>query len=262
MSGVSDAVRQQRRVGRAFPRAPTSSNHCKSLLLFQELETITKTLIFFTSFSPVLQRVFSSHAPFQYLQRSVSSTHSSRFQTTHMSRVWLLHRSATVSDAPEPDLFALFTTYWIQVRCCSVSAVKWIKSAHCWWIHRSEIYCFSLLLLLRCYSCLVVFGGLNSVKSHIQQAHCDVFHKCPSCPMAFKSAASIQSHITSQHPALTDRQTTYVFMLGWRHRILWQMLEWIDPFLFYRSTGWSLNVSCVTQFLQTRLSYTPTLKPI
>lgn len=92
-----------------------------------------------------------------------------------------------------------------------VSSVKWIKSAHCWWIHGSEFYCFSLLILLRCYSCLVVFGGLNSVKSHIQQAHCDVFHKCPSCPMAFKSAPSIQSHITSQHPALTDRQTTYAF---------------------------------------------------
>lgn len=120
MSGVSDPVRQQRRAGRAFPRAPTSSNHCKSLLLFQELETTAKILIFFISFPPVLQRVFSSHAPLQYLQRSGSSTHSSRFQTTHMSRVWLLHRAVALSDAPEPDLFALFTTYWIQVRRCSV----------------------------------------------------------------------------------------------------------------------------------------------
>uniref|UniRef100_H3DLW2 Zinc finger protein 687a n=1 Tax=Tetraodon nigroviridis TaxID=99883 RepID=H3DLW2_TETNG len=70
---------------------------------------------------------------------------------------------------------------------------------------------FSRRIGYRCYSCLVVFGGLNSVKSHIQQAHCDVFHKCPSCPMAFKSAPSIQSHIASQHPALTDRQTTMIF---------------------------------------------------
>ncbi|KAI4817597.1 hypothetical protein KUCAC02_010982 [Chaenocephalus aceratus] len=38
----------------------------------------------------------------------------------------------------------------------------------------------------RCSSCQVVFGGLNSIKSHIQTAHCEVFHKCPSCPMAFK----------------------------------------------------------------------------
>ncbi|XP_044065275.1 zinc finger protein 687a isoform X2 [Siniperca chuatsi] len=63
----------------------------------------------------------------------------------------------------------------------------------------------------RCSSCLVVFGGLNSVKSHIQQAHCDMFHKCPSCPMAFKSAPSIQNHITAQHPALTEGQTMLIY---------------------------------------------------
>ncbi|XP_030014227.1 zinc finger protein 687a isoform X2 [Sphaeramia orbicularis] len=63
----------------------------------------------------------------------------------------------------------------------------------------------------RCSSCLVVFGGLNSVKSHIQQAHCDMFHKCPSCPMAFKSASSIQSHITAQHPTLTEGQTMLIY---------------------------------------------------
>ncbi|XP_029928104.1 zinc finger protein 687a isoform X2 [Myripristis murdjan] len=63
----------------------------------------------------------------------------------------------------------------------------------------------------RCSSCQVVFGGLNSVKSHIQLAHCDVFHKCPSCPMAFKSASSIQSHITAQHPTLTGAQTKLIY---------------------------------------------------
>uniref|UniRef100_A0A8D3EA45 Zinc finger protein 687b n=1 Tax=Scophthalmus maximus TaxID=52904 RepID=A0A8D3EA45_SCOMX len=52
----------------------------------------------------------------------------------------------------------------------------------------------------RCSSCQVVFGGLNSIKSHIQTAHCEVFHKCPSCPMAFKSSPSAQSHISTQHP--------------------------------------------------------------
>lgn len=77
----------------------------------------------------------------------------------------------------------------------------------------------------------MVFGGLNSVKSHIQQTHCDVFHKCPSCPMAFKSAPSIQSHITSQHPALTDKQTTYVFTnSALRKNTLGQILKLI--FLF------------------------------
>ncbi|XP_071326558.1 zinc finger protein 687a [Trachinotus anak] len=63
----------------------------------------------------------------------------------------------------------------------------------------------------RCSSCMVVFGGLNSVKSHIQQAHCDMFHKCPSCPMAFKSAPSIQSHITAQHPTVTEGQTMLIY---------------------------------------------------
>ncbi|XP_027142607.1 zinc finger protein 687a [Larimichthys crocea] len=63
----------------------------------------------------------------------------------------------------------------------------------------------------RCSSCLVVFGGLNSVKSHIQQAHCDMFHKCPSCPMAFKSAPSIQNHISAQHPTQTEGQTMSIY---------------------------------------------------
>ncbi|XP_041843599.1 zinc finger protein 687a [Melanotaenia boesemani] len=72
---------------------------------------------------------------------------------------------------------------------------------------------FSRRIGYRCSSCLVVFGGLNSVKSHIQQAHCDMFHKCPSCPMAFKSAPSIQSHITSQHPTLTDGQSMYMELI-------------------------------------------------
>ncbi|XP_076009835.1 zinc finger protein 687a [Genypterus blacodes] len=63
----------------------------------------------------------------------------------------------------------------------------------------------------KCSSCLVVFGGLNAVKSHIQQAHCDMFHKCPSCPMAFKSSPSIQNHITAQHPTLTGAQATLIY---------------------------------------------------
>ncbi|XP_054636908.1 zinc finger protein 687a isoform X2 [Dunckerocampus dactyliophorus] len=70
---------------------------------------------------------------------------------------------------------------------------------------------FSRRIGYRCSSCLVVFGGLNSVKSHIQQAHCDIFHKCPSCPMAFKSAPSTQSHITTHHPTLTEGQAMLIY---------------------------------------------------
>ncbi|XP_029919622.1 zinc finger protein 687b isoform X2 [Myripristis murdjan] len=63
----------------------------------------------------------------------------------------------------------------------------------------------------RCSSCQVVFGGLNSIKSHIQTAHCEVFHKCPSCPMAFKSSPSAQGHISSQHPTLTGGQAKMIY---------------------------------------------------
>ncbi|XP_029359261.1 zinc finger protein 687a [Echeneis naucrates] len=70
---------------------------------------------------------------------------------------------------------------------------------------------FSRRIGYRCSSCLVVFGGLNSVKSHIQQAHCDIFHKCPNCPMAFKSAPSVQNHIEAQHPTVTDGQTMLIY---------------------------------------------------
>lgn len=59
-----------------------------------------------------------------------------------------------------------------------------------------------ICMLSRCSSCQVVFGGLNSIKSHIQTAHCEVFHKCPSCPMAFKSGPMAQAHISTQHPTL------------------------------------------------------------
>ncbi|KAM9309074.1 zinc finger protein 687a [Pholidichthys leucotaenia] len=70
---------------------------------------------------------------------------------------------------------------------------------------------FSRRIGYRCSSCLVVFGGLTSVKSHIQQAHCDTFHKCPSCPMAFKSAPSTKSHITAQHPTVTEGQPMLIY---------------------------------------------------
>ncbi|XP_047238745.1 zinc finger protein 687b isoform X3 [Girardinichthys multiradiatus] len=63
----------------------------------------------------------------------------------------------------------------------------------------------------RCSSCQVVFGGLNSIKSHIQTAHCEVFHKCPSCPMAFKSSPSSQNHISTQHPTLTGGQAKMIY---------------------------------------------------
>lgn len=79
-----------------------------------------------------------------------------------------------------------------------------------------------------------MFGGLNSVKSHIQQAHCELFHKCPSCPMAFKSASSIQNHVTEQHPTLTDAQTMYG--LSCKHRFHLPRLSFV---IFHRQRCFS-----------------------
>ncbi|NXR68206.1 ZN687 protein, partial [Rhadina sibilatrix] len=63
----------------------------------------------------------------------------------------------------------------------------------------------------RCPSCSVVFGGVNSIKSHIQSSHCEVFHKCPICPMAFKSAPSAHAHVYTQHPGFSNQQSKCVF---------------------------------------------------
>lgn len=87
------------------------------------------------------------------------------------------------------------------------------------------------MILSRCSSCQVVFGGLNSIKSHIQTAHCEVFHKCPSCPMAFKSSPSAQSHISTQHPTLTGGQAKYVYY-------------------FYQNNTWGIFNPHVENYLQ------------
>ncbi|XP_067304919.1 zinc finger protein 687a isoform X2 [Pseudorasbora parva] len=75
---------------------------------------------------------------------------------------------------------------------------------------------YSRRLGYRCACCHLVFGGMNSlnaVKTHMQTAHCEVFHKCPSCPMAFKSSSGAESHCTSQHPELpeTARQSKEIY---------------------------------------------------
>uniref|UniRef100_A0A8C2UID6 Zinc finger protein 687 n=1 Tax=Chinchilla lanigera TaxID=34839 RepID=A0A8C2UID6_CHILA len=70
---------------------------------------------------------------------------------------------------------------------------------------------FSRRVGYRCPSCAVVFGGVNSIKSHIQASHCEVFHKCPICPMAFKSAPSAHAHLHSQHPAFLAQQAKLIY---------------------------------------------------
>ncbi|XP_058862243.1 zinc finger protein 687b [Acipenser ruthenus] len=70
---------------------------------------------------------------------------------------------------------------------------------------------FSRRIGYKCSSCQVVFGGLNSIKSHIQSVHCEVFHKCPTCPMAFKSAPGAHAHISTQHPGLENQQAKMIY---------------------------------------------------
>ncbi|XP_075048408.1 zinc finger protein 687 isoform X2 [Mixophyes fleayi] len=70
---------------------------------------------------------------------------------------------------------------------------------------------FSRRIGYRCQSCAVVFGGVNSIKSHIQSSHCEVFHKCPICPMAFKSAPSAHAHIYTQHPGFSNQQAKMIY---------------------------------------------------
>ncbi|XP_075700231.1 zinc finger protein 687 [Rhinoderma darwinii] len=70
---------------------------------------------------------------------------------------------------------------------------------------------FSRRIGYRCQSCAVVFGGVNSIKSHIQTSHCEVFHKCPVCPMAFKSAPSAHAHIYTQHPGFNNQQAKMIY---------------------------------------------------
>ncbi|XP_040855169.1 zinc finger protein 687 isoform X2 [Ochotona curzoniae] len=70
---------------------------------------------------------------------------------------------------------------------------------------------FSRRVGYRCPSCAVVFGGVNSIKSHIQASHCEVFHKCPICPMAFKSGPSAHAHLYSQHPSFLSQQAKLIY---------------------------------------------------
>ncbi|XP_051999811.1 zinc finger protein 687a-like isoform X2 [Xyrauchen texanus] len=75
---------------------------------------------------------------------------------------------------------------------------------------------YSRRLGYRCACCHLVFGGVNSlnaVKTHMQTAHCEVFHKCPSCPMAFKSSSGAEAHCITQHPELSEtaRQSKEIY---------------------------------------------------
>ncbi|XP_071070482.1 zinc finger protein 592 isoform X2 [Dasypus novemcinctus] len=63
----------------------------------------------------------------------------------------------------------------------------------------------------RCIHCGVIHLTLALLKNHIQERHCQVFHKCAFCPMAFKTASSTADHSTSQHPAQPRRPSQLIY---------------------------------------------------
>lgn len=63
----------------------------------------------------------------------------------------------------------------------------------------------------RCIHCGVIHLTLALLKSHIQERHCQVFHKCAFCPMAFKTASSTMDHSTAQHPTQPHRPSQLIY---------------------------------------------------
>nr|XP_033776167.1 zinc finger protein 592 isoform X2 [Geotrypetes seraphini] len=63
----------------------------------------------------------------------------------------------------------------------------------------------------RCIHCGVVCVSLGMLKLHLQDKHCEVFHKCSFCPMAFKSADSTTAHITAHHPTAPHKIAQMIY---------------------------------------------------
>ncbi|XP_062317591.1 zinc finger protein 592 [Osmerus eperlanus] len=53
----------------------------------------------------------------------------------------------------------------------------------------------------KCLHCERVFTSFNVHKRHIEEKHCEVFHKCSICPVAFKSSEGCQMHMKNKHSA-------------------------------------------------------------
>ncbi|KAM9841722.1 zinc finger protein 532 [Aulostomus maculatus] len=63
----------------------------------------------------------------------------------------------------------------------------------------------------RCIHCSVIFADVATLKSHIQNTHCEIFYKCPLCPMAFKSAPGTHSHAYTQHPGVKAGEPKVIY---------------------------------------------------
>ncbi|XP_078056300.1 zinc finger protein 592 [Mustelus asterias] len=69
---------------------------------------------------------------------------------------------------------------------------------------------YARTVVYRCLHCGIISNDPNALKSHIQAAHCEFFHKCTICPMAFKSSQSASSHYSSQHPLVKHWQSEVI----------------------------------------------------
>ncbi|XP_057674823.1 zinc finger protein 532 isoform X2 [Corythoichthys intestinalis] len=63
----------------------------------------------------------------------------------------------------------------------------------------------------RCVHCSVIFADVETLKSHIQSTHCEIFYKCPLCPMAFKTAPATHSHTSTQHPGVKAGEPKLIY---------------------------------------------------
>ncbi|CAK6442406.1 unnamed protein product [Pipistrellus nathusii] len=63
----------------------------------------------------------------------------------------------------------------------------------------------------RCIHCGVVHLSLALLKSHIQEKHCQIFHKCAFCPMAFKTASNTADHSATQHPTQPHKPSQLMY---------------------------------------------------
>lgn len=51
----------------------------------------------------------------------------------------------------------------------------------------------------KCIHCEMLYVSFAVLKTHIEEKHCEVFHKCTACPVAFKTSDGCVVHIKNKH---------------------------------------------------------------
>ncbi|KAG7473270.1 hypothetical protein MATL_G00093990 [Megalops atlanticus] len=55
----------------------------------------------------------------------------------------------------------------------------------------------------KCLHCDMFYLSFQAQKRHIEDQHCEVFHKCALCPVAFKTADGCLTHVKNKHNSTT-----------------------------------------------------------